>query len=188
MKHFFILTITVASFLLLSKCNEPGISSFNKDTLIAEYSGATEIYAGLDKVIKIDSLTFECKEGLNYLHIDTITFSNDTLKWSYSESGIETTGYLLYKIKMSNDTLYGQYIGCESNGKIINDVIQDNIALLWKDNCFNIQFYYLKKSFHQQYFSFLPLEPLKKDYINTLDTITDSLKYWLVNIRFRQKV
>ncbi len=185
MKHIFTLFLATLLMLSLWKCDSFNSFSLSKDTLVAEYSGVTEIYTGLDQSLKIDSLTPECKEGLGYLHIDTIVFTHDTLKWSCFNSETESVGYLLYKTKTSNDTLYGKFIGFEASNKVNNNYTQDDIILLRDGDGFTTPFYYLKRSFHQQFFSFLPLEPLKKDYINTLDTITDTLKYWLINIKFR---
>ena len=187
MKHHLALFTIILIPLLLWKCNNSNQFSLSKDTLTAEFSGITEIYAGIDHYVKTDSLTQECLNGLEYLHFNTIIFSNDTLKWSTMNNETQEKEYFLYKYNISNDTLYGKFLGTENKGNIKNEEIQDNIVLIKNNDGFTTPFYYLKKTFHQQYFSFLPLEPLKKDYINTLDTITDSLKYWTITINFRLK-
>ena len=183
-----IVTIPLIFIILFTfnSCNNSDISTFDKDTLIANYSGITEIYTGLDHITKFDSLTSECYQGIKYLNIDTIIFSKDTLRWSCTDYESESFGYLLYKVRLSNDTLYGNFIGYESKGLIIKDKIQDNIVFINGEDGLTIPFYYLKKSYHLQFFSFLPIEPLKKDYINTLELDIDSLKYWKININFKK--
>ena len=184
MKTTFTLTILAFSMLFFSNCNNKSISDYNNDTLKANFSGFTEIYTGGDQSITLDSLTMECIYGLNLLYINTIVFKNDTIKWSYYDDESDSKGYLLYKGRLSNDTIYGEYIGFEINGTQLDRDIQDNIYLIERDNGLDLQFYYLKRSYHQQFFSFLPLDPLKNDYINTLESAYDSLKYWKINIHF----
>ena len=184
MKTNITFTILTTSVLFFSNCNNKELSDYNNDTLTATFSGISEIYTGEDKSITYDSLSNECISGLNSLYINTLTFKNDTIKWSYYDNISESNGYILYKARYSNDTIYGNYIGFEVNGIKIDREVQDNIFFIERNQGLDLQFYYLKRSYHQQFFSFLPLEPLKKDYINTLESVFDSLKYWKINIHF----
>ena len=186
MKTLLLLVIPIVC-VFVSSCINSDISYKNNDTLLASFSGTTELFTGLENLKTIESLTPECIDGLNYLNIDTLILKNDTLKWSCYDNDLESIVYFVYKIKNSNDSIYAEYIGFEHKGIMDYNKLQDNIIFIKDKKGFSISLYYLKYSYHLQFISFIPLDLLKNDYINMLEKETDSLKYWNVKIQFSKK-
>lgn len=183
MKNLIIFEMALA-ILVSSGCSNNEAARPGADTLVARYSGITELYFGLEDYLKIDSLTAEGLEGIKYLNIDTIIISNDTLRWSGIRQELEPyeKGYNLYYIKKSEHTVFGNFIGFCNKDTFLSQPAEEDITLTEQMKGFSATFYYLKKSYHQQYFSNYSLEMLRKDYSNTIEDNSDTLKYWTINV------